>query len=115
MSYRQAFGKRGELIAKEYLQRQGYQILTQNYHTRFGELDLVAKAKGELFFVEVKTRRQGWPEEAVTVGKRSRLYKAIYEYLWQFELTNPWRLCALAILLDEQDQPREIYWVDLDD
>ncbi|MFA6428517.1 MAG: YraN family protein [Candidatus Buchananbacteria bacterium] len=114
MTYRQEFGRQGENLAKEYLQSHGYQILTQNYHTRWGELDLVAKKSGELIFVEVKTRQHGWPEEAVTAFKRAKLYKAIYEYLWQFELRLPWRLIILAIIINQEIAKPEIRWVEVD-
>lgn len=114
MTYRQEVGKIGEELAKKYLEEKGYKILTQNYHTRYGELDLVAKKDNELFFVEVKTRKHGWPEEAVTYFKQQKLYKAIYEYLAAFELRYPWRLIILAILINDDNSAREIRWVNVE-
>ena len=114
MTYRQERGRGGEEIAKEYLEKRGFKVLTQNYHTRFGELDLVAKKAGELFFVEVKTRRHGWPEEAVTDYKQQKLYKAIFEYLNAFELHSPWRLVILAIIIGENNQVKELRWVEVE-
>ena len=54
-------GNLGEKIAEEYLKKQGYKILKRNYIPKFlsgpqrGEIDIVAKKKDALFFVEVKT------------------------------------------------------------
>jgi len=47
-------GKFGEQAAADYLRRQNYKILSQNYRTRFGEIDLIARKNGEIYFVEIK-------------------------------------------------------------
>lgn len=82
-------GKRAECQAALYLRKLGYAILCANYHTRHGEIDLVAREGACLVFVEVKTRntqRFGSPEEALTVQKQKRLFKTARYYLRQ----NPW-------------------------
>ena len=56
--YRQSIGRKGENKAKNYLKRRGYQILETNYRTKAGELDLIAKEKDCLIFVEVKPEQQ---------------------------------------------------------
>lgn len=49
-------GKIGEDLAFSYLFRKGYKIVTRNYRTKFGEIDLISiDAEGVLVFVEVKT------------------------------------------------------------
>ena len=50
-------GKWGEGIAAEYLRKKRYQIIAANYHTRFGEIDLIAANKKTVVFVEVKLRK----------------------------------------------------------
>ena len=73
---RNDLGKIGEALACAYLRRLGYNILSRNYKTKIGEIDIVAKEKNELVFVEVKsrsTRTFGWPEEGVTRQKRRRM------------------------------------------
>ena len=50
-------GPWGENVAAAYLVKKGYTILSCNYRTRFGEIDLVASERGYLIFVEVKLRR----------------------------------------------------------
>lgn len=82
-------GRDGEEIAKSYLIKKGYQILTQNYHSRFGEIDIIAKDKDCLVFVEVKTRSNsafGTPLEAITIFKLRKLIKTSQFYLNQFKL-----------------------------
>ena len=50
-------GPWGESLGAEYLVRKKYRILSSNYRTRFGEIDLIAQKGGMLVFVEVKLRR----------------------------------------------------------
>lgn len=49
-------GSRGEQLAAEALSRLGYEILEQNWRTKWAEIDLVAKKNGIIYFVEVKYR-----------------------------------------------------------
>jgi putative endonuclease len=49
---------RGELLAAEHLRRLDYDVLARNAHTRYGEIDIIARDRTVLVFVEVKTRRQ---------------------------------------------------------
>ncbi len=82
--YRQAIGKLGEDKAKKYLKRQGYRILESNYRTKAGEIDLIAKAKECLVFVEAKTRTSdeyGTPAEAVSYYKQQHMLKSAKYYL----------------------------------
>lgn len=61
-------GKLGEAIAREYLEKKGYQILEQNVRSKFGEIYLVGKNRKELVVVEVRTKigdRFGSPEESL--------------------------------------------------
>ena len=49
-------GRRGEEAAWRYLRRHGYRLVTTNYACRGGEIDIIAKDKGTLVFVEVRSR-----------------------------------------------------------
>jgi putative endonuclease len=70
-------GAAGERLAAAHLQRLGYVIVERNHRTRWGELDLIAHARGTLVFVEVKTRRSsaraGSPFEAVGPRKQAQV------------------------------------------
>ena len=91
-NYRQQIGHFGEKLARQFLERRDYKIITTNYYTRYGEIDLIAQKNGRLFFIEVKTRltnKFGWPEEAVTKTKLDKLIKTAEKYIWENNLTNP--------------------------
>lgn len=82
----QLVGRQGEALAADHLQRMGYKILEQNYRTRHAEIDLIAKHKGVLVFVEVKSRRSmryGDPKWAVTPAKQRKISMAALTYLKQ--------------------------------
>lgn len=77
-------GKRAEDYAAGILEQNGWHIRARNYHTRYGELDLVAEKDGVLAFVEVKARSGSFlrtPGEAVTKAKREKLIKTALLYL----------------------------------
>ena len=77
-------GNYGEDLACEYLKKQGYKILERNYRIRGGEIDIVAKDKETLVFVEVKARwshEYGLPAESMTKWKIKYLIKTAAFYV----------------------------------
>lgn len=69
-------GPWGESQAAAYLRKKHYEILACNYRTRFGEIDLIARNRRILAFVEVKLRktdRYGTAREFVGLQKQNRL------------------------------------------
>ena len=74
-------GDRGEREAARFLRRRGLRVLAQGYRTARGEIDLIARERDTLVFVEVKTRRSGTPAEAVTAEKQRRLTLAALHFL----------------------------------
>jgi len=97
----QSIGETGERVAARYLQFHFYRVLTRNYRTPFGEIDLVCHKRRTLIFVEVKTRTNttfGNPETAITPQKMSHLIKAGEYYRRQQHCADrPWRIDVLAI------------------
>lgn len=82
------FGRLGENFAVKFLQERGYKIISQNFHSRFGEIDIIALLDDTLVFIEVKARwskKFGAPEEAVTEWKLSKIIKTAN----YFSLINP--------------------------
>ena len=73
------FGREAEETAARFLKGKGYKILSRNYRTKLGEIDIIAKDKDTLCFVEVKARRTyrfGAPEEAISEHKKRQISKA---------------------------------------
>lgn len=81
---RLSLGSSGEQLAKKYLRKKGYRILEQNFRTRSGEIDIIARIGETLVFTEVKTRKSGFlesPLSAVTPKKQHQISKVALEYL----------------------------------
>ena len=79
-------GERGECIAADYLTQHGYTILSCNYHTRYGEIDIICADTRYLVFVEVKTRSNtkfGEPCEAVTIAKQQKIILSAQKWLME--------------------------------
>lgn len=77
-------GTRAEVLARNYLSLKGYKIIVCNYRSRLGEIDIIAKDRGTIVFVEVKARsslRFGNPKWAVTYRKQKKLSILALEYL----------------------------------
>ena len=69
---RKGTGVQGEQAAQDYLKKKGYRIVETNFRTRYSEIDIVARKKDTIIFVEVRTktsRKFGSPEESVTPTK----------------------------------------------
>ncbi|MEP0821468.1 MAG: YraN family protein [Ignavibacterium sp.] len=84
-------GDAGEKIAVDFLRSQGFIIHETKFRHGRGEIDIVAEEKGELVFVEVKTRgslRFGEPEESVGDAKEKRIRKAAMGYCVRRRLTQ---------------------------
>ncbi len=80
---KKSIGRLGEELAERFLQRKGYTIIEKNFHTRFGEIDIVARQNSAFIFVEVKTRTStffGSPEESITPYKQERWKKSVWVY-----------------------------------
>lgn len=88
MSGGQDRGRAGEALVGRYLEEKGWTILARNYHSRYGEIDLIAENGVYLAFVEVKLRKKGGAvpgREAVDWRKQDRLRKTALMYLTQHE------------------------------
>lgn len=85
MDPRKNKGNRGEAVVAEYLRKKKYTILEEQFRTRRGEIDIVARSpEGILCFVEVKTREDASfaaAREFVTLAKQRRLRAAAQYYL----------------------------------
>ncbi len=103
----------GEKIVVEYLKSKGFSIITKNFRSKLGEIDIIGKQGETVVFFEVKTRRTlkfGQPYEAVNTKKLNRIRKTINYFL----LLNPayknkkLRIDVISLLLDETNHVKEI-------
>ena len=78
-------GRRGEAAAARFYEKQGAALITHNYHTRMGEIDLILREPdGTLVFCEVKTRAKDsldTPAAAVNAAKQRRIIASAASYL----------------------------------
>lgn len=103
-------GIKGEEVATIYLKKKGFKILGKNYTNnvgrQLGEIDIIAKKKDTIVFVEVKTRSlkkysETSPEENITRSKLRKLSKIANQYLYQKKiLDQPYRFDAISVWLD---------------
>lgn len=69
-------GKLGEEYCCKYLEKNGYKILKRNFHSRYGEIDIIAENNDVIAFVEVKTRKNDslvLAEEAISLSKQRKI------------------------------------------
>lgn len=99
------FGSKGEDIACEYLKKNGYEILERNKHfSKLCEIDIVAKMKNKVIFVEVKTRRTnnfGSPLEAVTKTKYNNIKTGVLSYLKENKIKS-FQVDVIGITLEPE-------------
>lgn len=79
-------GNTGETLAVGHLKDLGFEIVEQNYRCKCGEIDIIAKRKNELHFIEVKTRTNtnlSTPFDAITETKKNHIRKSSRMYLYK--------------------------------
>jgi putative endonuclease len=98
---RRETGDRAEALARQFLEAQGYRVVTTNYHCRYGEVDIIAEDAETLVFVEVRSKRgtaYGSAAESITETKQRRLRLTVETYLSQLEkLPADWRIDAVLV------------------
>lgn len=99
-------GYKFEQMAQQYLKKKKYSILATNEANFCGEIDIIAKYKNTIVFVEVKGRETaefGLPFEAVTELKQEKIRRASQAYLKSKKLLDKCdvRFDVISILGDE--------------
>jgi putative endonuclease len=92
----------GEQIAEEYLKNKGYQIIAKNYRFMKAEIDIIARDKEEMVFVEVKTRHSHYlvePEFSVSLKKQRLIISAADHYLVSRNIDCWSRFDIISIIL----------------
>ena len=102
--YNKRIGYIGEEIASNYLKKNNYIIIERNYRCKSGEIDIVAKEKNTIIFIEVKTRtnkKYGMPIDAVNKIKQKHLASAINYYLYNKRvLDSDVRFDVIEVILE---------------
>jgi len=102
-------GRSGEDVAADLLKGKGYKILVRNYKTKLGEIDIIARDKDTLAFIEVKTRhsdRFGLPQEAVSVSKQRQISKAALMFLKENNLLEKKARFDVISVVYSKDKPQ---------
>ncbi len=115
---KQEIGNLGEDVSVNFLREKGFEILNRNYRKKFGEIDVVAKIKDKIHFMEVKTvSRENLlnpihaemdtfrPEDNVHPWKLKRLSRAITAYISQYKLSGTeWQFDVITVFLDRKNK-----------
>ena len=105
-------GRKGEELALRFLKKRGYQIIERNYVCKMGEMDIIARDRDILVFVEVKTRTSttfGPPQLAVNPKKQSQMSKVALYFLKEKKLEDvKARFDVVAILLGARGEEIEL-------
>lgn len=99
-------GFKGEMLAKEYLEQKGYEILDENWVHGKAEVDLIAYINKQIIFVEVKTRTSitfGLPEDFVSEAKQKQMDLAASEYIELMNHQGEIRFDIVSVLFDKQN------------
>ena len=109
---RREVGIRGEKLARDFLGKNGYHILESNYRCPEGEIDIIARHKDCLVFIEVRTKKSrqfGSPEESITPAKMEKLRTVAAHYGQTHDnLPLSWRIDVVAIELNQKGQVSRI-------
>jgi len=78
-------GNFGEYLATVYLKNKGYQIIERNFHSKFGEIDIIAKYRENIIFIEVRMRNKSdyYPEETIDRKKIKKIIKTAQVFLYK--------------------------------
>ena len=99
MKHNQKIGKWGEEAVAVYLMERGYEIITRNARTPYGEIDIVAKQADITIFVEVKTRtsnKMGLPEESVNLRKQAHMLACAEHYAAE-NIIDHWQIDVISV------------------
>lgn len=102
-------GRQGENAAKDYLIKNGYTIIKQNYVSPHGEIDIIAEDTQYIIFVEVKYRtdsvhlqKYGRPVRAVTAEKKRHIVYTAKHYIKRFRPTKRPRIDVIEIVGNDE-------------
>lgn len=106
-TFNKDIGSLGEDISETYLKNLGYRILEKNFRCKCGEIDLIARHKDYICFVEVKTRygtNFGIPAESVIFSKQHKIHKTAQVYILLKNINDSnFRFDVMEVLLSHEN------------
>ncbi len=116
---KQVVGLLGEDISARFLEEKGYSVVCRNYRKKYGEIDIIARRKDKIYFIEVKTVSRdnladkvsdsadlARPEDNVHPDKLKRLSRTIQAYLAENSMgeEDEWQFDVITVLLDVKNK-----------
>ncbi len=116
MNWNKSKGKQYEDQAREYLVQRGLTLLNQNYHCRFGEIDLIMLQQGVLCFIEVKFRANmgfGGAASAIPLQKQKKIVITALFFIAQNTrlAQHAMRFDAFLIQRRASNQNHNVNWI----
>ena len=116
MNWNKRKGLHYENQAKNYLLQHGLVLLKQNYHCRFGEIDLIMLQQGVLCFIEVKYRNSvayGGAASAISTQKQKKIAKTAMFFIAENDRLKQHSMRFDALLMQQQagNQSPDINWI----
>lgn len=107
-------GLEAEKIAATFLAERGLKLVAQNYHCRFGEIDLIMKDGKTLVFIEVRLRSNlqfGDAASSITPHKQQKIVLAAQHFLQQYQQTQELPACRFDAILMNKANFQSIEWL----
>lgn len=101
-------GLKAEEVAVDYLKRNNYQIVTTNFYSKFGEIDIIAYKNNTFHFIEVKSGVNFEPIYNITPSKLNKIIKTAKYYIKINKISSPWCIDAIIIKKDSINHIKNI-------
>ena len=115
MTEKASTGHLGESIAVQYLKDKGFEIIQKNWHSVYGEIDIIAQKNNKIHFVEVKTRKSlafGTPVESYHYFKQGKIIKTAFLYMNQLNTGQSFQFDFIGIILNADNTAKEIEMIE---
>ena len=90
-------GLKAEKLAIDYLKEHNYKIVTTNFYSKFGEIDIIAYKDNTFHFIEVKSGLNFEPIYNITPSKLNKIIKTAKYYIKINKITSSWCIDAIII------------------
>jgi len=108
-------GYEAEKLAATFLQNHGLKLVLENYHCRFGEIDLIMQEANTLVFVEVRLRKNnqfGGASASITKQKQEKLIATAEHYLQKHDSQSYGEsACRFDAVLMQNHNLENIEWI----